>query len=98
MTLCCPTVVMCIRLTFDCLEQFIMRELDNALEKNATEETARHLHSLLGSSASVAATQIHELLIGMNEAMAQNDAAYVKRNMSALQSCLALFVSATDSA
>ena len=82
------------------LEQMpiIMRELDNALEKNATEETARHLHSLLGSSASVAATQIHELLIGMNEAMAQDDTAYVKRNMSVLQSYLALFVSATESA
>ena len=74
----------------------ILAELENALQTGDNELLARHLHSLLGSSAAVSATQIHALLIELNESIGQGNVDHVRRSIPALKRCFALFVSATE--
>ena len=72
----------------------VIRELQQSLDDDETELLARHLHSLLGSSAAVAAIQVHAILVEMSSYAEQSDLQQVRQKMPELQIQLARFVSA----
>lgn len=74
----------------------ILADLENALQTGDNNLLARHLHSLLGSSSAVSATQIHALLVELNESIAQGNVYLVRHSIPALKHYFALFVTATE--
>ena len=71
----------------------LLQDLQLALDGSETEQLARHLHSLLGSSAAVGAVQVHATLVEMSNYEEQRNLKQIRQKMPDLQDQLARFVS-----
>lgn len=72
----------------------VLQELQQSLDEGETEQLARHLHSLLGSSAAVGATQAHATLVEMSKYEEQRNLQQIRQKMPDLRNQLSCFVSA----
>lgn len=70
----------------------VIRDMGHALQAGEAEQVSRHLHSLIGSSAAVAAVQVHLCLVDMHHLAEQGDLAGVDRAISGLQKKMTRFV------
>ena len=76
----------------------ILQELDAALLAQDAERAARHLHSLLGSSASVSANSVNALVSRMGQWLKAGDMAHVQQALPQLARRLEDFARATAAA
>lgn len=70
----------------------VMQELQQCLDKGETKQLARHLHSLLGSSAAVGALQARATLAEMSKYEEQCDLPKIRQKMPDLQDQLTRFI------
>ncbi|GAB3471105.1 hypothetical protein GCM10011496_29170 [Polaromonas eurypsychrophila] len=71
-----------------------VEELEQALQAQDADLVFRHLHSMLGSSAAVAAAEVQSALLVMNRCAEQGGLAGVRQRLPDLQDKLARFVAA----
>ena len=74
----------------------VMQELQQSLEGAEIEQLAYHLHSLLGSSATVGAAQAHATLVEMSNNQEQRNLQQIGQKMPELRDQLARFVAMHD--
>ncbi|MDP1954758.1 MAG: PAS-domain containing protein [Polaromonas sp.] len=72
----------------------VMAELERALQDGDASPVARHLHSLLGASSAIAATEVHMALASLHHSASEGKLASVQRNLPGLREALARFVAA----
>lgn len=76
----------------------ILQDLQAALLAQDTESAARHLHSLLGSSAAVSASSVHTLVVSLSQWLKGGDAARVQQALPLLARKLQTFAQAATAA
>ena len=76
----------------------ILQDLQTALVAQDTESAARHLHSLLGSSAAVSATSVHTLVVSMSQWLRGGHKARVQQALPLLARKLQTFAQAATAA
>ena len=72
----------------------ILQDLQAALVAQDAESAARHLHSLLGSSAAVSATSVHTLVVSLSQWLKGGDVARVQQALPLLARKLQTFAQA----
>jgi len=74
----------------------VMAELERALQDGDSSPVARHLHSLLGASSAIAATEVHMALVSLHHNASEGNLGSVQRKLPCLREALARFAAATE--
>ncbi len=72
-----------------------MAELERALQDGDAAPVVRHLHSLLGSSSAIGATEVHMALTALHRSAGQGHLASVRRKLPGLREALERFETVT---